>query len=513
MTMRRSVASALALALAVACGGAARPGAAPESANAQGSKNITLTITVSGQGSVSALLPQSIACGTTCSQSLAAGTALQFVAMPGAAMRFTGWSGACSGTRDCALTLAQDTQVGAVFAPAPPVMVLLTVDLVGAGGGRVLSVPSGIDCPGTCAVAVRSGTPVTFTSTANSTSRFEGFGGACSGITCAFTASADSVVYANFSRSQRTLTVSVNGPGTVTSVPAGISCPGTCGATFPAGSMVALNEKPSTGATFTSWNGACTGSSGCPVVLGADAAATAQFAADPCAGLTPALPPARIFASRGNAIDGSCGSPTTDGLGTVYNFGYGNGSGTYSSAGAAVGGVNPFVPLASGFSAFTRAMSPTGRFSVWAPNGTAVSATDFYLPFAWGEQANGGSIIVSVKPAASCNDWEIVRFDDHFTKTSDLHFLNSGCNPGYGSYSQMEVMVDAQDRTLMVFLAQKGEGDALGIPTSRYGARWFDAKGSPLTDWFDAGVGGNAYSFALIPLLGGVVRTWTMPYR
>jgi hypothetical protein len=500
LAMRRST-GVVFLALAVACGGSTRSGT-QDAANTGDSKKVTLTITVNGQGSVSAS-PQSITCSTTCSESLTAGTALQLVALPRAGMQFAGWSGACAGTVDCALTLAQDTQVVAVFEPAQPVMVLLTVDLVGEGGGRVLSMPSGIDCPGTCAMSVTSGTPVTFTWSADSASRLEGFGGACSGITCAFTASSDSVIYANFSRALRTLTVSVNGPGTVTSVPAGISCPGTCAATFPAGSTVDLIEKRSTAATFGSWSGACAGSSECSLVLGADAAVTAQFAPDPCTGLMPTLPPAKTFASPGNGIDGSCGSPTTDGLGTVYNFGYRNGSGTYSSAGASVGGVNPFVPLASGFSAFTRAMSPTGQFSVFAPNGTLVSSTDYYVPFASGAQANGGSIIVSVKPAASCNDWEIVRFDDRFTKTSDLHFLNSGCNPGYGSYSHMEVMVDAQDRTLMVFLAQSGEGDALGIPASHYGARWFDAKGSPITNWFDAGVGGNAYFFGLTPLIGG----------
>jgi hypothetical protein len=423
MPMRSFVREALGLALAAACGGTSSPTGNQNPGNTGGGAKVTLTITVSGQGSVTAPA-QSFACAGTCAQPLAAGTAVQLAAMPAAGMLFTGWSGACSGTGVCTLTLAQDTQVGAAFAPAPPASVLLTVHRVGEGDGRVVSSPAGIDCPGNCAMSVAAGTAVTLSSNATATSQFEGFGGGCSGLTCAFTASADLVVYAKFSR---------------------------------------LAPAP----------------------------------ADPCAGLMPKVPPAKTFVSPGNRIDGSCGGTSTDGLGTVYNFDNRNGGGIDSNAGGAVGGRNLIFLLASGFSAFTRSMVATGQFSVYAPDGTWLSATGWYRPFATGEQANGGSIILSENPAVGV---EIVRFDDRFAKTS-AHLLNAPFTPDYDH--AVAILVDAQDRTLIVYVG--GQGDVLGIPAAHYGARWFDADGKPLTDWFDAGAAGKVFYFALTPLIGGGV--------
>jgi len=61
---------------------------------------------------------------------------------------------------------------------------------------------------------------------------------------------------------QASLTLVVSGNGTVTSAPAGITCPGTCAAPFPLDSTVVLTATPGTGATAVTW-GAATGSAGC----------------------------------------------------------------------------------------------------------------------------------------------------------------------------------------------------------------------------------------------------------
>ena len=45
--------------------------------------------------------------------------------------------------------------------------------------------------------------------------------------------------------------------GIVTSVPAGATCPGPCGAQFPVGSLVVLNAAPNSGSKFVGWDG-CT---------------------------------------------------------------------------------------------------------------------------------------------------------------------------------------------------------------------------------------------------------------
>lgn len=61
---------------------------------------------------------------------------------------------------------------------------------------------------------------------------------------------------------QASLALVVTGSGTVTSSPAGITCPGTCAAPFPLDSTVVLTATPGTGATTVTW-GAATGSAGC----------------------------------------------------------------------------------------------------------------------------------------------------------------------------------------------------------------------------------------------------------
>jgi pro-kumamolisin-like protein/List-Bact-rpt repeat protein len=74
------------------------------------------------------------------------------------------------------------------------------------------------------------------------------------------------------------LTVSVTGSGTVSSNPAGISCPSTCSKTFTGGSQVTLTPTPAAGWAFNSWGGACSGSGTCTVAMNAAESVTATFA-------------------------------------------------------------------------------------------------------------------------------------------------------------------------------------------------------------------------------------------
>ena len=62
------------------------------------------------------------------------------------------------------------------------------------------------------------------------------------------------------------VSVTVNGPGTVTSTPAGIDCPATCTGMFQR--PVTLTAKPSTDTVFRGWGGACSGADTC-VLTGA----------------------------------------------------------------------------------------------------------------------------------------------------------------------------------------------------------------------------------------------------
>ena len=77
------------------------------------------------------------------------------------------------------------------------------------------------------------------------------------------------------------LAVSVVGPGSISSRPSGIACPGRCSATFAAGTRVVLSPGPRAGSSFLRWGGACTGSGQCTVTIGSLVAVAAQFLPGP----------------------------------------------------------------------------------------------------------------------------------------------------------------------------------------------------------------------------------------
>ncbi len=73
---------------------------------------------------------------------------------------------------------------------------------------------------------------------------------------------------------QLTVMSAGSGAGTVTSSPAGIDCPGSCTASFPAGTAVVLTATPDSGSTFTGWSGGCTGTGTCSLTASATVTST-----------------------------------------------------------------------------------------------------------------------------------------------------------------------------------------------------------------------------------------------
>jgi hypothetical protein len=391
--------------------------------------------------------------------------------------------------------------------------VTLQVQLVGTGSGRVTSSPAGIDCPGTCAISVPVGTVVTLTGTAAASSHFEGWGGGCSGLSCALTASATTgTIFANFRSSavnpiQHTLSVTVTGAGSVTSTPPGISCPGACSAPFDDGTSVALTATPSGGSTFV-WSGACTGTQSCFVALGADAAVMAAFTppADACVGLVRTLSdgvPAHP-GTTGPAMQ--CSSADSDGAGNPFVVAQSatslvtdifNGS---PSALTAVPDVTPAVPLARGFGTFSS--TPTA-FTAIGPDGATVTST--LLPTGFvniGQTVTGGSVVVASQcgnstPAGAKVDWQIVRFDDAAVQVGATAIVaGQEC-------ASLTVLADAQNT---IFISYETPAGVVGIPAGHFVGRWFDAKGAALTDWFDLGSSQSEVVKLLVrPLIGGGV--------
>jgi hypothetical protein len=81
-------------------------------------------------------------------------------------------------------------------------------------------------------------------------------------------------------RGNETLTVTVTGPGTVTSNPPGINCrqtSGTCQRDFPEDSNVTLTATPDADATFQGWSGDCSGQAQCNVRMDVDRNVGATF--------------------------------------------------------------------------------------------------------------------------------------------------------------------------------------------------------------------------------------------
>ena len=132
-----------------------------------------------------------------------------------------------------------------------------------------------------------------------------------------------------------TLTVvnSGTGAGTVTSTPAGVSCPGDCAEAYADGTGVTLTASASSGSVFVAWGVACSGtSSSCVLTMSADRSVTASFNLTP----TPTPPPATI------SISPSRGSPkSTTIIVTGSNFVSGTCEITYDSTSLRT--VNPCV--------------------------------------------------------------------------------------------------------------------------------------------------------------------------
>jgi sugar lactone lactonase YvrE len=210
----------------------------------------------------------------------------------------------------------------------------LAISLTGSSGGTVTSNPAGIACPDTCAANFLSGSTVTLIATAINGFTFSGWSGACTGSgTCNVSITAAKSVQAVF---KPILTVSVGGTGigTVTSNPAGISCPGTCSGSFTGGTVVALTPTAASGSTFVGWGGACSGTGGCTVTMSAAQFVTATFNISSCpagAACTCGITSQTVAAAPSNR------ARTAIGVGEVVNLTFTGSSATWSLSGSAGG--------------------------------------------------------------------------------------------------------------------------------------------------------------------------------
>lgn len=234
-----------------------------------------LTVTRAGAGSgIVSSSPGGISCPADCDESYAEGTVVTLTADPDPGSAFTGWSGDCTGTTDCQITMTADRDVTATFVPLRSLAVTVV------GSGTVTSSPAGIDCPGDCGEDYPDGEVVDLTATPSPGFELASWSGACTGAgACQVTMTQNRAVTATFQPVvvTRTLTVTVTGPGSVTSTPSGISCPGDCSEDYEEGEVVSLAATPGPDAHLVSWSGDCAGTGACEVTMSIDHMVAAAF--------------------------------------------------------------------------------------------------------------------------------------------------------------------------------------------------------------------------------------------
>ncbi len=151
------------------------------------------------------------------------------------------------------------------------------------GGGTITSNPTGINCGSDCNQDYSSTTRVSLAATPDNGFTFNGWGGACSGTgDCRFEMTTNRTVTADFVNSSTgvdfDLTVTVTGPGRVTSSPAGIDCLGDCTETYAENTQVTLTAIPDQGFALDHWDQQCSGNRNCIVNMDGDQNVTAIFA-------------------------------------------------------------------------------------------------------------------------------------------------------------------------------------------------------------------------------------------
>lgn len=241
-------------------------------------KQYTVTVDLVGDGTVQGDVP---CAGGPCLQTFPHGSAVNLTASPGAGQLFAGWSGACDGFAACAVDpLLSDTQVTATFIVDSDSVVVSK-----SGSGTVVADSGAINCGPTCNDEYDIGTTVALTATPDTGYEFDGatdFSGCdtVNGNICQVMVTGGARnVDVTFRPERRSLTVNLDGAGTVVADPAGVSCPGTCVSDYPFDSTVVLTATADDSSTFEGWSG-CDSVQGplCTITIGTGAnEVTADF--------------------------------------------------------------------------------------------------------------------------------------------------------------------------------------------------------------------------------------------
>lgn len=201
----------------------------------------------------------------------------------------------------------------------------LSVGVSPSGSGTVTgtvsqATGSGISCGSDCAESYDQRDPwITLQANDLNGYTFSSWSGACTGQAtrnCSLQMNQHRSATANFTQNTHMLSVSVNGPGSVTSSPAGINCPSQCNYNF-SPQNVELRPTIPNGSSFAGWSGACNGIyEPCVVSMTQARSVTATFSA-----ITPTLS-VSISPSGGGTVTGTGINCPTD-CSESYTYGTG----------------------------------------------------------------------------------------------------------------------------------------------------------------------------------------------
>jgi len=204
-------------------------------------------------------------------------------ATPAVGWRFGAWSGDLTGTDNPAtLEMSGDRQVTATFVE----LLAQTITFAPLADRAVSNPPFELEATSS------AGLPITFAaegvcSVSGITVTLSGLPGACT-ITASAAGDDDHLPAPDAARSfevadlptpLHALTVRARGSGlgVVVGSPDGLSCSGSCAASFAEGTAITLVPVPLYGSTFAGWSGACSGTGGCTIVMTEDATIDASF--------------------------------------------------------------------------------------------------------------------------------------------------------------------------------------------------------------------------------------------
>jgi trimeric autotransporter adhesin len=261
----------------------------------------TLKVKVTGPGSISANEGTISGCtesgGASCQGEYTESAKVTLTAVPTERSTFAGWSGACSGTGACEVTMSAAEEVEAKFTAIPQEILTVANPGTGLGAGTITGGTGGeftpIECGNgaeTCTAEYDKGAAVTLTANPDERSSFASWSGceSVSGTECTVTMSTTKSVEAHFTAiPQQTLSVAVEGSGTVFTFPGPeftpIECgngPTTCEAHYNEAAAITLYASSAEDNHFAEWEaGPCAGelTPECTVTMSAAESVKAKF--------------------------------------------------------------------------------------------------------------------------------------------------------------------------------------------------------------------------------------------